>query len=108
MVESRVSLALGGGAAKGLAHVGVLLGLEEGGFEVVAIAGTSMGSIIGALFARGMTGREMEAFFSAVDWSRLGMIMARSPGGAAFSDLLRETIGETSIEELELPFAAVC
>ena len=103
-----MSLALGGGAAKGLAHVGVLRGLEEDGIEVVAIAGTSMGSIVGALFARGMAAREMEAFFSAVDWSRLGGIMVRSPGGTAFSDLLRETIGEASIEELGLPFAAVC
>jgi len=108
VVESRVSLALGGGAAKGLAHVGVLRGLEEDGVEVVAIAGTSMGSIVGALLARGMTAREMEAFFSAVDWSRLAGIMVRSPGGSAFSDLLRETIGEASIEELKLPFAAVC
>ena len=108
MVGSQVSLALGGGAAKGLAHVGVLRGLEEDGIEVAAVAGTSMGSIVGALFARGMTAREMEGFFSAVDWSRLGRIMVRSPGGAAFSDLLRETIGEMSIEELELPFAAVC
>ena len=103
-----MTLALGGGAAKGLAHVGVLRGLEEDGIEVAAIAGTSMGSIVGALFSRGMTAREMEGFFSAVDWSRLGRIMVRSPGGAAFSDLLRETIGEASIEELELPFAAVC
>ncbi len=108
MIESRVSLALGGGAAKGLAHVGVLRGLEEDGIEVAAIAGTSMGSIVGALFSRGMTAREMEGFFSAVDWSRLGRIMLRSPGGAAFSDLLRETFGEVSIEELDLPFAAVC
>jgi NTE family protein len=108
VVESRVSLALGGGAAKGLAHVGVLRGLEEDGIGVAAIAGTSMGSIVGALFSRGMAAREMEAFFSAVDWSRLGRIMVRSPGGTAFSDLLRETIGEASIEELELPFAAVC
>ncbi len=103
-----MSLALGGGAAKGLAHVGVLRGLEEDGIEVAAIAGTSMGSIVGALFSRGMAAREMEAFFSAVDWSRLGRIMVRSPGGAAFSDLLRETIGEASIEELGMPFAAVC
>jgi len=108
MDEKRLSLALGGGAAKGLAHVGVLRGLEEDGIEIEAIAGTSMGSIVGALFARGMTAREMEGFFSAVDWSRLGGIMVRSPGGAAFSDLLRETIGETSIEELDRPFAAVC
>ena len=65
VVADSVSLALGGGAAKGLAHVGVLRGLEEDGIEVAAIAGTSMGSIVGALHARGMGGAEMEAFFAS-------------------------------------------
>jgi len=103
-----VALALGGGAAKGLAHVGVLRGLEEDGVEVAAVAGTSMGSIVGALAARGMSAGEMTAFFTAVDWARLGWIMVRSPGGGAFRDLVRETIGESPIEDLETPFAAVC
>jgi NTE family protein len=103
-----VALALGGGAAKGLAHVGVLRGLEEDGVEVVAIAGTSMGSIVGALFARGMNGSEMEAFFASVDWTRLGRIMLRSAGGGAFRDLLRETLGTDPIEKLRIPYAAVC
>ena len=104
----RVALALGGGAAKGLAHVGVLRGLEEDGVEIEAIAGTSMGSIVGALFARGMKASEMEAFFRSVDWTRLGRIMLRSAGGGAFRDLLRETLGTDPIEKLRLPFAAVC
>ena len=104
----RVVLALGGGAAKGLAHVGVLRGLEEDGVEVEGIAGTSMGAIVGALSARGMSAAEMVGFFGAVDWSRLGWIMARSPGGAAFRDLVRETIGPGLIEDLPLPYAAVC
>jgi NTE family protein len=108
MDEPRITLALGGGAAKGLAHVGVLRGLEEDGVEVAAIAGTSMGAIVGALSARGMSAAQMVGFFSAVDWTRLGWIMARSIGGAAFRDLIRETIGPTSIEDLPLPFAAVC
>jgi NTE family protein len=108
MAEKKVALALGGGAAKGLAHVGVLRGLEEDGVEVAAIAGTSMGSIVGALHARGMGGSEMEAFFVSVDWSRLGRIMLRSAGGGAFHDLLRETLGTEPIEQLRIPFAAVC
>ncbi len=108
MAEKRVALALGGGAAKGLAHVGVLRGLDEDGIEVAAIAGTSMGSIVGALYARGMGGTEMEAFFGSVDWARLGGIMFRSPGGAAFHDLLRETLGLEPIEDLAIPFATVC
>jgi NTE family protein len=108
MAEKRVALALGGGAAKGLAHVGVLRGLEEDGIEVAAIAGTSMGSIVGALYARGMRGTEMEAFFCSVDWARLGRLMLRSPGGTAFRDLLRETLGLEPIEDLAISFATVC
>jgi NTE family protein len=108
MATRRVTLALGGGAAKGLAHVGVLRGLEEDGFRVAAIAGTSMGSIIGALYARGIRAAEMTAFFAAVDWARLGWIMVRSTGGDAFRDVVRETIGPATIEGLETPFAAVC
>jgi NTE family protein len=108
MAVKRLALALGGGAAKGLAHVGVLKGLDEDGIEVAAIAGTSMGSIVGALYARGMSGAEMEAFFGSVDWTRLGRIMLRSPGGAAFHDLLRETLGNEPIENLGVQLAAVC
>ena len=99
---------MGGGAAKGLAHVGVLRGIEEDGIKVAAIAGTSMGSIVGALYARGMNGAEMETFFSSVDWARLGRIMLRSPGGSAFHDLLRESLGTGPIEALAIPFATVC
>jgi NTE family protein len=106
--SERVSLALGGGAAKGLAHVGVLRGLEEDGIAVAAIAGTSMGSVVGALRARGMSAAEMEAFFAAVDWRRLGWILLRSVGGAAFRDLIRETIGSGPIEKLSVPFGATC
>jgi NTE family protein len=108
MQTQRVALALGGGAAKGLAHVGVLRGLEEDGVGVAAIAGTSMGAIVGALSARGMSGAELTGFFGAVDWSRLGWIMARSIGGTAFRDLVRETLGVGAIDDLPLPYAAVC
>jgi NTE family protein len=108
VVTKKLTLALGGGAAKGLAHVGVLRGLEEDGVKVAAIAGTSMGSIVGALHARGMTGAEMEAFFASVDWPRLGRIMLRSARGEAFHDLMRETLGAKPIENLDPPFAALC
>ena len=108
MADHGLTLALGGGAAKGLAHVGVLKGLEEDGIEVAAVAGTSMGSIIGALTAQGLSAREMEALFGAIDWVRLGRIMVTSVSGAAFHDMLRETFGGILIEDLEIPFAAVC
>lgn len=107
-MEDRVIVALGGGAAKGLAHIGVLKGLEEDGVEVVGIAGTSMGSIIGALAAQGIGAREIEAMFMAVDWGRLGRILVTSVSGAAYHDMMRETFGGFAVEDLDLPFAAVC
>ncbi len=108
MQDERVLLALGGGAARGLAHIGVLRGLEEDGIEVVGIAGTSMGSIVGALAASGVGADEIEDVFRGVDWQTLGRIMLRSVVGEAFHDLLRETLGKGAIESLKIPFAAVC
>jgi NTE family protein len=108
MPDDGLTLALGSGAAKGLAHVGVLKGIEEDGVEATAIAGTSMGSIIGAMSAQGLAAREMEALFRAIDWVRLGRIMVTSVSGAAFRDMLLESFGDTSIEDLKVPFAAVC
>ena len=108
MTDHVITLALGGGAAKGLAHIGVLKGLEEDGCEVAAIAGTSMGSIIGAMAAQGLSAREMEGLFRAIDWVRLGRIIVRSVSGAAFHDMLRESFGGILIEELGIAFAAVC
>lgn len=108
MPDGELTLALGGGAAKGIAHIGVLKGVEEDGITVEAIAGTSMGSIIGAMAAQGMSALEMESLFRAIDWVRLGRTMVTSVSGAAFHDMVRETFGGVLIEELETPFAAVC
>lgn len=106
--NNRVILALGGGAARGLAHIGVLRGLEEDGIGVAGIAGTSMGAIVGALHAQGLGAEEIEGLFDEIDWQTLGRIMLRSVVGTAFHDLLRETLGTGLIEELGVPFAAVC
>ena len=57
-----VALALGGGGARGLAHIVVAEALDEMGVKPVAIAGTSIGAIIGAGYAAGMTGREMRRY----------------------------------------------
>jgi|SRR5262245_2384445 len=59
----RIGLALGGGSARGLAHIVVLEALDDLGLRPVAIAGTSMGSIFGALYAAGLTGAEIRAGF---------------------------------------------
>ena len=64
----RVGLALGGGSARGIAHVGVLEWLEENQIPVDFIAGTSMGGLIGGTFATEMSGAEIRAFLGSVDW----------------------------------------
>ncbi len=67
----RIGLVLGGGGARGGAHVGVLRFLEENRIPVDVIAGTSMGSIIGGLYAAGLTAREIESALVAIDWNAM-------------------------------------
>lgn len=67
----RVGLALSGGGAKGLAHVGVLEALERSGVHVDVVSGTSMGAIIGGLYATGMSTDSIESVIASVDWSTL-------------------------------------
>ena len=103
-----LTLALGGGSARGLAHIGVLRGLEEDGLRPAAIAGTSMGAIIGGLAAQGRSSAEMLQLMQGMDWRRVGQILLGSVVGTRFSELLHELYGKQQIEELEIPFAAVC
>jgi len=64
-----VGLALSGGSAKGFAHVGVLEVLEEAGVQVDVVTGTSMGSVVGGLYATGMTPDSIESLIAGVDWA---------------------------------------
>ncbi len=66
-----IGLALSGGGAKGLAHIGVLKKLEEWNIPVDYIAGTSMGAVIGGLYASGMTADEIETAVLDIDWTDL-------------------------------------
>ncbi len=65
----RIGLVLSGGGSRGLAHVGVLKVLEEQRVPIDAIAGTSMGAVIGGLYASGMTAAEIEALVRTLDWN---------------------------------------
>ncbi len=64
----RVGLVLAGGGARGIAHIGVIKYLEEQGIHIDAVAGTSMGSIIGGLYASGLTAAELEETARSIDW----------------------------------------
>lgn len=67
--KPKVGLVLAGGGAKGLAHIGVIKVLEEAGFDVQVVGGTSMGSIIGGLYAMGYDAKTMEEQVASIDWS---------------------------------------
>lgn len=67
--RERIGLVLGGGSARGLAHIGVIKALEALRVPVDAIAGSSMGSVVGALYAAGYSGAELENFAVEQDWT---------------------------------------
>ncbi len=108
----RLGLALGAGGARGLAHVGVLQGLSAARIPVSAIAGTSIGALVGAIYAAGQLER-FEAAARALDWSDSVRIFDptwRRAGlfaGERAAELIRGFLGDWNIEDLPLPFAAV-
>ena len=75
-VRPRIGLVLGGGGAKGAAHIGVLKVLEELRIPIDCIAGTSMGSIVGAAYATGLSAQEIEKIITALNWKE---ILASAP-----------------------------
>src|SRR5204863_6034542 len=66
----KIGVALEGGGAMGLAHVGVLRWFEEHHIPVDYVAGTSMGGLVGGLYATGMSGEEINSFLKNVNWNR--------------------------------------
>jgi NTE family protein len=69
--QPKTGLVLSGGAARGLAHIGVLKALEEHGVQIDAIAGTSMGAVIGGLYAAGYSVEELEKLALSLDWRQV-------------------------------------
>jgi NTE family protein len=108
----KVGLALGSGSARGLAHIGVLRAIEEAGIGVDFIAGTSMGALIGAVYAAGKLD-ELEATFQSFDWKKtlsfFDVVLPKSGllDGAKVSALVREHVQSELIEALPRPFASV-
>ena len=67
----KIGLTLSGGGAKGLSHIGILKAIDSAGLKIDVVTGTSMGSIMGALYAVGYSGKEIEAIARSIDWSRM-------------------------------------
>lgn len=105
-----VGLALSGGAARGMAHVGVLRALTEHKVPIDYIAGTSAGSIVGGAFAAGMAVDQIAEVGRALRWRDVGrMTMSRLgvQSNERLEQYLRERLPITRFEELNVPFAAV-
>lgn len=108
----RVALALGAGGARGYAHIGALQVLEERGFEVVAIAGTSMGALVGGLAAAGRLDAYTEWVTGLTQYDVWRLLDMNLGGGGAIRaerifGKVNEILGGALIEDCAVPFTAV-
>ncbi len=114
MSESKkeVSLVLGSGGARGLAHIGVIRWLEEQGYQIKSISGCSMGAVIGGIYAAGKL-EEFEQWVCAIkkldivslldiSWRKNGLVK-----GDKIIDTLIALVGDQKIEDLPIPYTAV-
>ena len=106
----RIGLALGGGAARGFAHIGVIQVLEENGIKPDFVAGTSAGSLVAALYASGKNGAELGALADSMDesaftdWAFPGRGLIR---GEALAKYVREQTSGRHIEQMRIPLGIV-
>jgi NTE family protein len=106
----RLGLALSGGFARGIAHIGVLRVLEEHGIPIDCIAGTSVGALIGAAYASGVSLAAMERHAAATRFSDFGRWTLSRMGLATnlrLEDFLRRVTVTRRFEDLEIPLAIV-
>jgi NTE family protein len=110
MNRPRIGLALSGGAARGIAHVGVLRALEENAIPIDAIAGASAGALIGGAYAAGLSIAQLEAMARKFRWrhiSRFSFSRLGLQSNAPMEIFLRASLPVTRFEELRIPFAAL-
>lgn len=106
----RVALALGAGASKGFAHIGVLKVLEASGIPVYGIAGTSAGSFVGALYAAGYDAYTLQKIAFAVDRADIADLTIPDNGfikGEKLEEYVNRMVRGAPIEALRIPFRAV-
>lgn len=105
-----ITLALGGGGVRGVAHLGVIRTLEENDFKIKAIAGTSAGGMVGAVYAAGFSTEEIEAAFKELkqDWSftRNSDDNPSLLGLSSIAAKLKQLLGDRTFDDLLIPFAA--
>jgi len=113
MTKAKVALVLGGGGARGLAHIGVLKVLEKNRIPIHLIVGTSMGAFVGGFYAAGTGIELMEQIAVSVDRKFVAKMLAPSLStfgiidGERIRSYLEEFLGNLHIEELRIPFSSV-
>jgi NTE family protein len=109
----KIGYALGGGGARGLAHIGVLKVLEEHGIFPDVVTGTSVGAIVGALYSGGYKPGEIEKLVLGLDWKKLIQLVDMTPPlrgllqGKRFVLLLKSILGDLTFAQLKYAFACV-
>lgn len=110
--KPKIGLALGGGSAKGLSHIGVIKILEANNIPIDFIAGTSIGALIGGSYAALRDISKIEEFVLATNWREILPLIDPSIfkgliGGDKIKKFIDDRIGKISFDDLEIPFTAV-
>jgi len=111
-MKQKVALVLSGGGSKGLAHIGAINILEKNGFEITSIAGTSIGSVIGGLYAMGRM-QEYADWIKSLNkksiWGLMDFTLSKKGlvKGERVFEQMKAFIPDMMIEEMKIPFAAV-
>ncbi|MTV36889.1 patatin-like phospholipase family protein [Duganella radicis] len=110
----KIGLALGGGAARGFAHIGVIKALEAQGIYPDIVVGTSAGSVVGALYAAGNTGFQLQKMAMEMDEAQISdwalPLFRKSTGvlkGEALQAYVNKAVNNQPMEKLKIPFGAV-
>jgi len=110
--KTKLALALGGGAARGWSHIGVLRALDEAGVGISMVAGTSIGALVGGCYLAGKLD-ELEEFARSLTMRRIVGLLDLAIGGSGLfggmrlSKRMREHLADIRIEDLDRPFTAV-
>ncbi|MDB5135195.1 MAG: rssA [Mucilaginibacter sp.] len=111
-MKQKVALVLSGGGARGIAHIGVIEALEKQGFKITSISGTSMGALVGGVYALGKIGiykdwlctLDKMKVFSLIDFNLKGQGLVK---GDKLFGKMRELVADANIEDLKIPYCAV-
>lgn len=105
--KKKIGLALGSGGAKGMAHLGVLKAFEEFGIEFDVVAGTSIGSIVGAMYSKGYSVTDTRELIKRLDYKNIAISLLVGGTFNPIKKIISDALGTEEFSDLKKPFAAV-